>query len=101
MNAATVATPSSPLKTNITTEKTMLPIESQCADDLADVLDAIGERGEEPMLYLLSYLHGYLEAVSAGEERIPFVMDLGGSGLRIEIIDDMDEFEAESQGSVH
>lgn len=79
----------------------MLPIESQCADDLADVLDAIGERGEEPMLYLLSYLHGYLEAVSAGEERIPFVMDLGGSGLRIEIIDDMEEFEAESHGSIH
>jgi len=101
VNAAAAVTPSSPQKTSITTEKTMLPIESQCADDLADVLDAIGERGEEPMLYLLSYLHGYLEAVTAGEERIPFVMDLGGSGLGIEIIDDMDEFEAESQGSIH
>ena len=79
----------------------MLPIETQCADELADVLDAIGERGEEPMLYLLSYLHGYLEAVSAGEERIPFVMDLGGSGLRIEIIDDMDEYGSEDNGRLH
>ncbi len=79
----------------------MIPIETQCADELANVLDAIAERGEEPMLYLLSYLHGYLDAVSAGEERLPFVMDLGGAGLRIEIIDDMDGFENESLGRVH
>ena len=79
----------------------MLPIEAQCADELAEVMEVIGERGEEPMLYLLSYLHGYLEQVSAGEERLPFVMDLGGSGLRIEIIDDMEQFESEENRRVH
>ncbi|MFT4271829.1 MAG: hypothetical protein QM578_12525 [Pantoea sp.] len=80
----------------------MLPIETQCADELADVLNAIQERGEDPMLYLLSFLHGYLEAVTEGDdERVPFIMDLGGTGLRIEIIDDMDEYEDEELVRVH
>lgn len=79
-----------------------LSIETQCTDELADVLESIHERGEDPMLYLLSYLHGYLEAATEGDkERVPFIIDFGGTGLRIEIIDDMDEYQDEELARVH
>jgi len=71
----------------------MKTIAELCADELADVLDTIEERGEEPMLYLLSYLHGFIRGLSEGREPIPLVVDLGESGIRVEIIDDMSLYE--------
>lgn len=79
----------------------MRSVEEQCADDLADVLDSIEGRGEEPVLYLLSYLHGYLQGISIDQENIPFVMDLGAGGIRVEIIDDMTEYDTGEQARLH
>lgn len=79
----------------------MRHLEEKCADELADVLNTIEGRGEEPMLYLLAYLHGYLQEMTGDQENIPFVMDLGFGGIRIELIDDMSEYEDDEPVRMH
>jgi len=71
----------------------MKTLEELCADELADVLDSIEERGEEPMLYLLSYLHGFVRGMNEGREPIPLIVHVGDSGIRVEIIDDMSPYD--------